>query len=179
MPRTSSLNSSSQVGSTKLIIHQKSMVVSRGYYPLPRPVKPEVAQMTRLRQKNGFQVSLAPIFARLKEIAQLETDWDSYGAESISSVALVTACELLFTVKESLHNLVGEKLLPFSLAPIADGGVQLEWRGTRGDLEVEINSKGVLSYLLVQGQRAKRKFEEKERASLSEVLKVVTQVLVV
>jgi hypothetical protein len=122
-------------------------------------------------------VSLDTILERLTQLTQLEPDWDSYGALPVSPVAFVKACQLLIDVKYSLSPLVGDRLLPYDAAPIADGSLQLEWRGPHGKLEVEIKPDLDFSYLLIEGEGSERKFEEKDRVSLSEVLNVMPQVL--
>lgn len=176
MSRESSLVSSSKVGSIQLNIRHKSRMVSRGYYPRPIPVSPIVPQRTSVRQKTDFQVSLASIFTRLKEIAQLEADWDSYGAEPVSSVAFIAAFELLDAVKNRLSRKVREPLPQF-IAPLADGGLQLEWSGQKGDIEVEIYPNGDLGYVLIERQGTNRKFKEQHQVSLHEVLNLLSQFL--
>lgn len=114
----------------------------------------------------------------MTQLTQLESDWDSYGALPVSPVAFVKTCQLLIDVKYSLSALVGEQLLPSDVAPIADGSLQLEWRVPHGKLEVEIKPDMDFSYLLLRGEGSERKFEEKDRVSLSEVLNVVSQVLI-
>jgi hypothetical protein len=51
------------------------------------------------------------------------------------------------------------------VAPVADGGVQLEWDGPGGHLEVEIDHHALLSYLLVQDGPHGRSFEERHDVS--------------
>jgi hypothetical protein len=123
-------------------------------------------------------VSLDPILERLTQLTQLEADWDSYGALPVSPVAFVKTCQLLIDVKYALSALVGDRLLPSDVAPIADGSLQLEWRGPHGKLEVEIKPDMDFSYLLIEDEGSERKFEEKEEVSLSEILKLVSKVLI-
>jgi hypothetical protein len=131
-----------------------------------------------MSQATLTDVSLDPILERLTQLTQLEADWDSYGALPVSSVAFVKVCQLLIDVKYSLSPLVGERILPSDVAPIADGSLQLEWRGPHGKLEVEIKPDMDFSYLLIKGEGSERTFEEKNQVSLSEVLNVVSQVLI-
>ncbi|MBE9130114.1 MULTISPECIES: hypothetical protein [unclassified Coleofasciculus] len=182
MPKASVLKLSPKWGSTKGIIHQKSRGTSRVDYLTPTPVLPkasvvlEANQKNKLWQKTSSQISLAPIFKRLKELAQLEADWDSYGAEPVSSVAIVTAFELLDALREQLSRKVRE-LLPQFIAPLVDGGLQLEWSGQQGELEVEIDPNGDLGYVLIEGQGTNRKFKEQHQVSLNEVLNLLSQFL--
>jgi putative addiction module killer protein len=70
-------------------------------------------------QATLTDVSLDPILDQLTQLAQLELDWDSYGALAVSPVAFVKACQLLIHVKYSLSSLVGDLMLPYDAAPIA------------------------------------------------------------
>jgi len=131
-----------------------------------------------MSQATLTDVSLDSILERLTQLTKLESDWDSYGALPVSPVAFVKACQLLIDVKYALSALVGDRLLPSDVAPIADGSLQMEWRGPHGQLEVEIKPDVDFSYLLIKGEGSDRKFEEKNQVSLSEVLNVVSQVLI-
>ena len=66
-----------------------------------------------MSQATLTDVSLDPILEQLTQLAQLEPDWDSYGALAVSPVAFVKACQLLIHVKYSLAPLVGEQILPY------------------------------------------------------------------
>ncbi|TAE92181.1 MAG: hypothetical protein EAZ79_30395 [Oscillatoriales cyanobacterium] len=85
---------------------------------------------------------------------------------------------MLIHIKYSLSPLVGDLILPYDAAPIANGSLQLEWRSPYGNLEVEIKPDMSFSYLLIKGEGNERKFEEKNEVSLSEVLNVVSQLLI-
>jgi hypothetical protein len=158
---------------------KKSRRVSSGNY-LP-PTQISNLQAVSVSGKTKFysfspnpKISLTSIFERLKELAQLETDWDSYGAQAISSVALVTAFEVLEAVKERLSTKVKEPLPQF-ISPLADGGLQLEWSGKEGNMKVEIYPDGDLGYVLIEGQGTTRKFQEKHQFSLDEALNLLSQ----
>lgn len=83
---------------------------------------------------------------QLESIAALPEDWDSYGAVRIAPLAVAT-------VRELLNGLAARpraaKLLPFHVAPIATGGVQLEWKSADGSgLELWINGAGQFDAVL-------------------------------
>ena len=130
----------------------------------------------KIQAEAVYQITLASTIKRLKELAQLEADWDSYGAEPVSSIALVTAFELLDAVKERLST-KGKEALPQFIAPLADGGLQLEWSREQGDIEIEIDPDGDLGYVLIEGQGENRKFTEQHQISLEEVLNLLSQFL--
>ena len=83
---------------------------------------------------------------QLESIAALPEDWDSYGAAQISTVAVRTARELLNDLAARPR---AAKLLPFHVAPISTGGVQLEWKRPDGSgLEVWISGEGEIDAVL-------------------------------
>jgi hypothetical protein len=109
---------------------------------------------------------IADALERLEEISSLGRDWDSYNSESPSRLAISTARS--FIVALNRRN----KAAPFFIGPIPDGGIQMEWQGTGGDLEVEIMPAGdSLNYLRITGKgTVNRKSEERHHASIEQVL---------
>jgi hypothetical protein len=101
----------------------------------------------------------APIFSetvrdhlrRLDRFATLERGWDSYGAQPISVNAIEAASVLLMSLAAHLEPWFGRRVKPYVVAPLASGGVQLEWRGPSGIIEVDVDPEGTFSYLLLQG----------------------------
>ena len=107
---------------------------------------------------------------RLMAFRELKQDWDSYKSDPISQDAIDKAYDILSSLKK------GTAAKPFMIVPLSDGGVQIEWRGKRGALEVEISSKKELSYLLVEGTEENRKFTEGQ-ADLPKVQELVFYIL--
>jgi hypothetical protein len=120
---------------------------------------------------------LNPAFARIRGIAGLAENWDSYGASPPSRDALAQARWVLGTLRHRFPGLKG-RLSPVEVAPLADGGVQLEWERRGGTLELEINPDGTFSYLHIGGNGEERKFVEKDRADLDEVLFLVVRTVI-
>ncbi len=75
----------------------------------------------------------------LDEFAELDADWDSYGANPISEIAIEKARAILHWV--AAYGILPEGPEPVAV-PLADGGVQLEWLGNVETLEVEISPEG-------------------------------------
>ena len=67
---------------------------------------------------------------RIAQISRLDSDWDSYGAEAPSEVAINFAYEIL-------SNLAYEDLEPSSIDPSAEGGICISFRtkSRYGDIE--------------------------------------------
>lgn len=122
-------------------------------------------------------MDLAPSFDRLAKLSRLELDWDSYGAAPPDPNAIAMTGELLSAVRASLPGLPGERVRPWMIAPLAGGGVQAEWRGPGGVLEVEVSPDGTLGYLHVEGDGEQRRFTEADHVSLSRILTLVGRVL--
>ncbi len=72
----------------------------------------------------------------------------------------------MYSVQEELFGSIEERIVPACVAPLDDGGVQIEWSGTNAEIEVEIGPDAALSYLLANGIGPERAFEEVESASL-------------
>ena len=107
---------------------------------------------------------------RLMASRELKQDWDSYKSDPISQDAIDKAYDILSSLKKDTSA------KPFMIVPVSDGGVQIEWRGKKGALEVEISPKKELSYLLVQGIGENQKFTE-DQADLLKVRDLVFYVL--
>jgi hypothetical protein len=104
----------------------------------------------------------------LEEFRALEEDWDSYGAAPIPDVSLEAARHLLRAAA------AGELSKPYFIAPLPRGGVQIEWRGKRNALEIEISSQAGMSYLLIKNVDGDRSFDRKENVDLYDVVMAVS-----
>ena len=120
---------------------------------------------------------LRPAFARLDELAKLERDWDSYGALPLTSTALDHAAEILRNAAKRFGEHLSERVAPYTVMPIADGGVSLEWRGANSDLQLDVGPSGALSYLLIDRRESERRFEEGYDLTDREALELVRRVL--
>jgi hypothetical protein len=64
------------------------------------------------------------------------------------------------------------RLVPYVVAPLANGGIQIEWRNESSSLEVEVDpDRGMYSYLLGKEDET---IDERECASRSDVLNILT-----
>ncbi len=115
---------------------------------------------------------------RLEGFRALGEDWDSYDAEPPSLRAITLARVILESVCENYELIAGERVRPYAISPLSDGGVQVEWRGPQAHLELEINTIGQISYLLVTGTGEQRKYEEAERVPWSQVMGLIAGVLI-
>lgn len=135
------------------------------------------AEMSSISEISSTEY-LQPVLNRLEGFASLPADWDSYGAEPISPHAIYLARRFMHAVAEQFSDLARERVRPYAVAPLVDGGVQIEWRGPGGDIEVEIGPDGALGYLLIRDDGSTRMFEERDNVSWSEMLDLVAKVLI-
>ena len=75
----------------------------------------------------------------------LDSDWDSYGAEPITEIALDTAKKIVQLI--STENYFSQKA-EINVFPMRDGGVQFEFDRDISSAELEISPKGMLTFIL-------------------------------
>ena len=112
---------------------------------------------------------------RIIDLARLEDDWDTYGSVPISSLAVDTARTLisLFTLK---YRVPLPRILPFHISPIPGGGIQIEWRFERSELEVNVGSDGTLSYLLIQNEGDEESYQEVDDIDSAQIIELVANI---
>jgi hypothetical protein len=99
----------------------------------------------------------------LEEIASLPSNWNSYGAPPITRPAIKAARSLLDTLVNTQGSKLGDAVRPYSLVPLATGGLQVTWHGPHAaELEVEIGENGQLGYLLVPAEGLHKAVEQDE-----------------
>ena len=124
--------------------------------------------MARTYRKPGERA-----IERLTELARLEHDWDSYGADPPAPRAISMATAMV----ERTAGRFDESGIPREIMPIADGGIQLEWRDTVGELALNAAPDGTWSSLLVQHGPEGRTFEEAYGLTDADVLALALRVL--
>ena len=117
--------------------------------------------------------ALYPTFVRLRQLAELDENWDSYGAKRTTARAIFSSQSFLEEIAGELSDVVGQHGRPYVVAPIANGGVQLEWRTPHRDIEVEIGPHGELGYLLVTRADDQPIFEERDNVQWREMVDLV------
>lgn len=125
---------------------------------------------------TSSQDPFADALRRIDEFRGLEPNWNSYGAERVTREA-ISAAKVLFRALSDDARQLGPGLRPVAVVPLGSGGVQVEWFGPGGELEVEIEPDGTLGYLLITGTAPDRHFEEAAIASRTHILNLVRRVL--
>ncbi len=103
----------------------------------------------------------AEAMRRLGEIAKLPRNWDSYGSPPPTPIAVELVVDLLLNIDD--RNLPAAHVVP-----VSGGGVQLEWRASGRELQLEISGDGTAQYLQVEHGRP---IKEEEIAPRSEQLR--------
>jgi hypothetical protein len=96
---------------------------------------------------------------RLRGLETLDSNWDSYGSVPPNPRALAAARSLIQKVYQ-ISAYSGATVVPYSVLPLSGGGVQIEWRGPAGVIEIEVSAAGELGYLIAKGTGPERVFEE-------------------
>ncbi len=103
-------------------------------------------------------VDMEAIQLNLQQLLQLPENWDSYGARPISSVAAEKALAIL---ERAQHWGDLTQDTPF-IAPLASGGIQMEWGSPNGQKELLIEvpySGDKVRYLLVEVDKSGQEHE--------------------
>ena len=114
---------------------------------------------------------------QLDEIGKLGPDWDSYGGEPPSPLAIAIAFHLLRFVYETFGNLAYEQSQPQIISPRADGGIQIEWGIPPVEIAVHVDPSGILGYLYIDQQGDAPKYEEVQSASWDKILRLIATVV--
>ena len=109
---------------------------------------------------------------RISRLAKLEPDWDGYGGEPITQEAIEKTASLLTIIQ----GLTGGNLPSPFIAPLPDGGLELEWELDSGvELTLIVPSGGGETKYLLDVPTVSGEIEESEGlllrdASLSELV---------
>jgi hypothetical protein len=132
---------------------------------------------------TGERTTLAHVHAireealqRLNQLTTLQPNWDSENGLPPTACAITKATWLLGKIAEDFGLIAGAAIRPYAVAPLGDGGVQLEWRGPARDIEVEVGPTGELAYLFIEGHGAQRRFSEAAGVPDREVVDLIARV---
>ena len=105
------------------------------------------------------------IKSRFDEIRRLTFDWDHRGSATVPSGTLAFAQQMLTSV-------MPPKAAAPAIVPLGQGGIQMVWRSTLGELEVEVvKPNQVMIFYLDNATGAEHEWEEStDFRRLSDVL---------
>lgn len=109
-------------------------------------------------------------------MSRLPAGWDGSDGLPISATAVAMAFELMVSAAARSGNSTA-MVVPWTSAPFADGGLQVEWKGPGGEIEVQISPVGNLGYLLQVGADDDGEFEESDHATTEQVVDLIQRVV--
>jgi hypothetical protein len=124
-------------------------------------------------QSHKVASALEDMFLRLDAISKLTEGWDSYGADAPSKGSLSVLRSLIGKVVAERLALIGERAIPFNVAPNPDGGVIAEWRNGPKLIEIDANPDGTYSYFVKYSDRSDERHGVDELAVLRLIPTVV------
>lgn len=139
---------------------------------IPSPLAIQTLPNSADEEVNEPADRLRAILARLTGLECFGPNWDSYGSQPPASSAITKARNLVWEVvgKDFAH--FGVRAIPYTAAPLSGGGVQIEWQGPSGSVEVEIGPHCEFGYLMTR-QRPEET-EERDNVSEDEVLRLIS-----
>ena len=141
--------------------------------PKPTPRDPTAAEDYPPRPHLGRSLKT------LRQLGKLLPNWDSYGALPLTERALGTAGRLLGDIASEMAGVAARDGMPYHIAPLADGGILLEWetRGIDDELAVDISADGEFGYLRITGTGESRTFDEQDGVPPARVHVIVADFL--
>jgi hypothetical protein len=121
--------------------------------------------------------SVVPAHERLIELSRLPANWDSYDADPPTPAAIATAAALIAAVDEDRLRLTGQHTQPWMIAPVPDGGVQVEWMASPRKIEVFIDPAGGMHYLIIDRSHAVPEYTEVHDVDFAHVRSSIDSIL--
>jgi hypothetical protein len=116
------------------------------------------------------------VIKALQAIEKLDVNWDSYGSNAPTALAVTAARSLIWTVDlESMYK-DRKRPVPRAVLPLSGGGVQIEWQGEASAIEVEVSSEGIFGYLLAKGRGPSREFTEADDVPRARIVELVLSI---
>jgi hypothetical protein len=113
---------------------------------------PEVQRGDRTTHTNEdipvWSSSWDALRARLSELQELPHNWDSYGGDPPTALALKRAELLVSDLAKDFGRSLGNAAIPNDIFPNPDGGLELEWSAAEWMLGIEISREGSARYLI-------------------------------
>lgn len=100
---------------------------------------------TRLPEENTAYHRFIEAIEKISEFSRLPENWDTYGGVALSHQARHAAHDFVLRLLEAKLLDAGEEI---DIVPVPTGGIQFEWSGPGGDIEVEIDQNGEFHSLI-------------------------------
>ena len=127
-------------------------LVSRVWSTMKRFVELQLTEDRVVAEDDVWVPSwVVPVVRRVRELESLPRNWDSYGGRPLQRRHRDAALRFLGLV-------LTDDLLAPEIVPLADGGVQLEWRLSDAEIDFISDDEAVLPTLLVTRDGATEEF---------------------
>jgi hypothetical protein len=126
------------LGTSAALTHRRSNVLTIADVPTPQP-RPDT-QFARARPLSGIAEWYAVMKEKVRSYAALADDWNGEGASAIGAAAMSRAEELLRLLRDA------DAPRPF-VAPLAIGGIGLEWEAGMRELTLNVRPDGSLEFV--------------------------------
>lgn len=114
-------------------------VITTQLITLTQPCCQSVSVVGQLAKTVVSPAWLGRLKRRLKELAQLPANWDSYGATPVDPRVIAIA-------EDFIEWFAVDDMPPPDLFATVDGGIQMEWHIRRVNVEIEISPEGTSIY---------------------------------
>jgi hypothetical protein len=119
---------------------------------------------------------LLPTLERIDQFAGLEPGWNGEGAPQLPGLVVSRAALLVLRVAQS-DTASPLQAVPITSAPIADGGLQLEWESSDTRIEVQVAPDGTYGYSLIHLGEDPISVEAADNLALNEVVELVQHII--
>jgi hypothetical protein len=119
------------------------------------------------------EVFVESAIQRIAEMTHLPAGWDGEDAHPPTGPSVAQACRLIVAVAERSRRAGRPGGGPWTSAPIADGGLQVEWLGPGARIEVQAGPDGSLGYLIKRGEGAAARYEEADGLSFEATVETI------
>jgi hypothetical protein len=120
---------------------------------------------------------VTPAVERVRQLALLEHDWDSYGGDPPTPIAIGAAERVVEIVAQRIGQSTSRRTEPRVIVARGDGGIIMEWDSPKAALEIHVEPGGRLGYLLDETADGESRYTERDEASWAEIEKLLAEVI--
>src|SRR5438094_259525 len=117
--------------------------------------------------------ALEALLEQLDRIAELAPGWNDYDSPAISEKAIATARALIIEAANVDQGSSREVASPYTVVAMDGGGVQIDYRNPRCDLEALIGPGGELGYVLIDKTGPRKSYTEGEGVDERQILELI------
>lgn len=96
--------------------------------------------------------AITPTIERIRSFSSLPQNWDSYGAQPLSPVAIATVDHILV---QSLRLPIYDDGAVVDAVPSPDGGVLVEWESQSSRFQLRVHADGTMAGVRIDTENGK------------------------